>query len=539
MIHESDAPLIAAEVRARVLESRVGAATGGGQPLEQVLNETLFHEKRRLARAHDNDARAFYQDIALRLARATDGELQRMLSSVVSRYIAEIEGHFNPRIYKLATSALPLGTGALLNAMSARRLFVNGTVPSFDNRLQIHGDTEQLHRLSERGTVLYVPTHSSNLDSIILGLGLHQLGLPPATYGAGLNLFENRIIGFFMHNLGAYTVDRLKTDPLYRDTLKAYATVVLEYGRHQLFFPGGTRNRSGAIERYLKKGLLGTALAAYRKGLQQGEDRRLYVVPVTVNYPLVLEASTLIEDYLQEAGRSRYIIMDDEFSQLERWAAYGRGLFALDMHIHLRFGAAFDPMGNDVSPSGDSLDPTGRVIDPSGYLREGGAFGEITEDPERDAEYTRMLARRVVGAYMENNVACSTHVVAYAVFHALWEQIQPRDVYRFLRALGVGEGAELRVEELLPTLETLLWQLRGMAKERRIQLGPLVDEGSAETVLLRTQRSLASYHARPVLEREGDVLRVGDPNLLFYYRNRLEGYGLLGEAELLSTKKEA
>lgn len=540
MIHESDAPRIAAEVRARVLDERAVAAARGGQPLEQVLNETLFHEKRRLARANDrDDARAFYQDIAVRLARASDGELQRMLSSVVSRYIAEIEGHFNPRIYKLATRALPLGTGALLNAMSARRLFVNGTIPSFDNRLQVHGDTDLLHRLTERGTVLYVPTHSSNLDSIILGLGLYQRGLPPATYGAGLNLFENRIIGFFMQNLGAYTVDRLKTDPLYRDTLKAYATVVLEYGRPQLFFPGGTRNRSGAVERYLKKGLLGTALAAYRHGLQRGEDRRLYVVPVTVNYPLVLEASTLIDDYLQEAGRSRYIIMDDEFSQLERWAAYGRGLFALDMHIHLRFGAAFDPMGNDVSPSGDSLDPNGRVIDPSGYLREGGPFGEITEDPARDAEYTRMLARRVVDAYMENNIACSTHVVAYAVFHALWQQLQPRDVYRFLRALGAGDGAELHVDALLPTLETLLWQLRGMAKEGRIQLGPFVDEGSAETVLLRTQRSLASYHAHPVLEREGDLLRVGDPNLLFYYRNRLEGYGLLGAADLLSMKKEA
>ena len=39
---------------------------------------------------------------------------------------------------------------------------------------------------------------------------LFRLGLPPYTYGAGLNLFSNKMIGFFMHNLGAYKVDRRK-----------------------------------------------------------------------------------------------------------------------------------------------------------------------------------------------------------------------------------------------------------------------------------------------------------------------------------------
>ena len=54
-----------------------------------------------------------------------------------------------------------------------------------------------------------------------------------------------------MHNLGAYTVDRRKRDPLYKRVLKEYATMTLELGYDYLFFPGGSRSRSGAIELYL------------------------------------------------------------------------------------------------------------------------------------------------------------------------------------------------------------------------------------------------------------------------------------------------
>ena len=39
--------------------------------------------------------------------------------------------------------------------------------------------------------------------------------------------------------------------------------------------------------------------------------------------------------------------------------------------------------------------------------------------------------------------------------------------------------------------------------------------------LQRTLRALGSYHRHPVLERQGDVVRIGDVALLYYYQNRL------------------
>jgi glycerol-3-phosphate O-acyltransferase len=86
--------------------------------------------------------------------------------------------------------------------------------------LKVQGDVELLRRLQNEGSLVFVPTHSSNLDSIVLAQALEISGLPPVVYGAGKNLFTNPIISFFMHNLGAYRVDRRIRVGLYKDILK-------------------------------------------------------------------------------------------------------------------------------------------------------------------------------------------------------------------------------------------------------------------------------------------------------------------------------
>jgi glycerol-3-phosphate O-acyltransferase len=48
--------------------------------------------------------------------------------------------------------------------------------------------------------------------------------------------------------------------------------------------------------------------------------------------------------------------------------------------------------------------------------------------------------------------------------------------------------------------------------------------------------TFATYHPKPALERRGERLHVGDATLLFYYRNRLEGYGLLDAPALLPSE---
>ena len=76
-----------------------------------------------------------------------------------------------------------------------------------------------------------------------------------------------------------------------------------------------------------------------------------------------------------EEGQARYIIEDDEFSQIDRWVAFFRKVVGMRGACIIRFGEPIDPFGNRVDARGRSLTPTDRVIDPGGYVRAAGKAG--------------------------------------------------------------------------------------------------------------------------------------------------------------------
>ncbi|MBU0549979.1 1-acyl-sn-glycerol-3-phosphate acyltransferase [Myxococcota bacterium] len=511
------------EVIGRVFNQISAASEGGGAPISEVINETLYHERERLRqRPSYGDLEAdgaFYGQISKALPKASETARQDLLRRLLTRYFDEIAGHFNPRIFKATTRAIPVALSGLLNGLSPKRLITRpGEIPRIDQQLQIEGDVGHIARLHARGVVVYAPTHSSNLDSIIMGYALHASGLPPVSYGAGLNLFSNPLMGFFMSHLGAYTVDRLKTAPLYKAVLKGYATISMELGYDNLFFPGGTRSRSGVVEGQLKRGLLGATLRAYHNQLKAGSARpQVYVVPCTLNYPLVLEAATLIDDHLRRAAKARYIIVDDEFSRLRRWWDFSKGLFELDQRIRVVFGAPLDVFGDPINADGEALDPRGRIIDPARYLYRDGA---LVEDPARDAEYTRVLGERILSAWQRDTVILANHVAAFALFERLRAMQPQKDLYRFLRELS--PALSLPIQEVEVAIDGLVERLKG----RDVRLEPIVASGDGAAILRAALASLSTYHTRAVIARRGVRLHVNDANLLFYYRNRLDRYGL-------------
>ncbi|MEO8798371.1 MAG: 1-acyl-sn-glycerol-3-phosphate acyltransferase, partial [Polyangiaceae bacterium] len=359
--------------------------------------------------------------------------------------------------------------------------------------------------------------HVSNLDSVILGYAIYRLGLPPFAYGAGLNLFSNATIGFFMRNLGAYTVDRNKTDPLYKETLKEYACELLEHGQHSLFFPGGTRSRSGAVESRLKKGLLGSAPRAFRRALERGSARpKIFIVPCTLTYPLVLEASTLVGDFLRAEGGAHYIDVHDESDRPRQWAEFIRGLLALDLRIHVHVGGALDPIGNTVDAEGESMDPRGRRIDASRYFL---ADGQLVEDDARDAEYTRLLESRLIDSYRHDTVALPSSVLARAVFDRLRRTQRQPDLFRFLRGLEIDPWVP--ADEVERDVALLQAEMVELSRSKEIRVAPELLRARPESLIASALATFATYHAVPVIERQGARLRVGDPNLLYYYASRL------------------
>ncbi len=258
----ADRERLLAEVERRVVARKVAQASAGGDAsLEYVLNDVAYCEIRRLESGGKTSAIERWRDLSRRLLAMNEDDKQDELRRLVRYYGHDIVGNFAPRVYRFATRVAPSLLGFVFSPTGSLREGVQA-LGNLDARIHADGELAVARACAERGTIIVTPTHSSNMDSLAIGLGLLRAGLPPTTYGAGKNLFSNPFISYFMRNLGAYRVDRRLKFELYKDVLKEYSTVLLEHGYHSLFFPGGTRCRSNIIEKNLKLGLLGTTVTA-------------------------------------------------------------------------------------------------------------------------------------------------------------------------------------------------------------------------------------------------------------------------------------
>ncbi|HEY0189584.1 MAG TPA: 1-acyl-sn-glycerol-3-phosphate acyltransferase [Kofleriaceae bacterium] len=511
----ADRERLLAEVERRVLDHKLAqAGKGGDASLEYVLNDVAYCEIRRLEAGGKPGASDRWRELSRRLLAMSDAEKLDELRELVRYYGRDIVGNFDPRVYKFATGIGPSLLGFIFSPKNSLKQGVEA-IASLDARIHADGELAVARACAERGTIVVTPTHSSNMDSPAIGLALLRAGLPPTTYGAGKNLFTNPFISYFMRNLGAYRVDRRLRFELYKDVLKEYSTVLLEHGYHSLFFPGGTRNRSNAVEKNLKLGLLGTTVTAYKNSVRQGAaGKRVYIVPATINYRLVLEAETLIDDYLAETGKNRYIITDDEFSRVGRLLEFFRKIVVHEGSVIVRFGRPLDPFGNDVTDDGDSIDRAGRIVDPASFVR--GADGEVTDDDQRDAEYTRALGRRLAAAYPTLTVFHPTHLAARALYDAIAAAAGTRDIYRLMRLAPSQLAIDFNA-----ALEQLI-RLRARIAEHPVWGAehPRTISHAAGAIIDDAVRGLSTYHARPIVTRRDQLLQVDDVKLLYYYQNR-------------------
>ncbi len=514
---------LVAEVVRRLL-TRHG---GDDEPLEGILSDAAYHEVQRLEAQRDEEAGARlpgWREVVRRLGGMSYERKHQTLEEIVRRMAYDVAGNFDPRVYRFAAKVVPSVLAGVMQPASV--LPGSGEPPDvrLERLVATEGDTERLRELSKIATLLFVPTHSSNMDSLAVAWVLHREGLPPAVYGAGKNLFTNPIISFFMHNLGAYRVDRRIRAQLYKDVLKTYSTVLIERGYHSLFFPGGTRSRSGEVEQHLKLGLAGTGVEAFARNAVRGNPRPVLFVPVTINYTLVLEAETLISDFLHEQGRARYIIDDDEFSRLDRWVTFFHRLRGQEGACIIRFGAPIDPFGNPVDDEGRSLSPAGEPIDPVTYLWR---QGTPTVDPARDHAYTESLGHEIADAYLRETVIMPTQAVAHALYRRLVAATLRLDPFARLRRKGELAVPRRELAAEVGALRDALVELEG---EDRVRVSPWLRRADPQAVIDQVLAVWSGYHLRPVASErpggDGGSVVAEDPRLLLFYGNRLRPYAL-------------
>jgi len=454
----------------------------------------------------------------------TGAKEDEILERIVSRYANEIAGNFKPNSYRVTREVIKFFFQRLLNGARVKKFgaFFRNQYTLRD-KIQIVGKVGMLRKLAKQGTVVMVPTHFSNLDSILIGWVIHSCGLPAFIYGAGLNLFNIKIFAYFMNSLGAYKVDRRKKNLPYLETLKMYSNIAIQKGAHSLFFPGGTRSRSGLIEKQLKLGLLSTAIEAQRNLYlenQHEEVRKIFIVPVTLNYNFVLEAPDLIEDYLHVKGKDKYFPEQDKYGswQLIRFLFK---FFTKGSNISVSIGPGLDVLGNFVNEDGQSVDSHGRIIDTKDYFISN---SNITTDKQREDEYTRMLSNRIVKEYHRINRVFASHIAAFVAFE-MWQKKFPKlDLFSLLRL--PEEDLEIEYAEFRETFKRVRKKIYELKDEGKVYHATHL-KGKADKVIKLGIENVGIFHLnRPLLlNKKGNII-TKDLTVLYYYHNRLVGYDL-------------
>lgn len=506
---------------------------------KQLLDEleaTVYREQQRMKRnrwrVDPIDEPQFWAKVKeelVALTNKTSEEAQikadELLYRIVLRYSDEIAGNFKPSSYKFTRELIKFWFGRLLNGARVKKfgaIFRNQY--TLRDKIHIVGKVKQLRKLAKEGTIVMVPTHFSNLDSILIGWVIHSLGLPAFIYGAGLNLFNIKIFAYFMNSLGAFKVDRRKKNLPYLETLKTYSTLAIQKGAHSLFFPGGTRSRSGALEKQLKLGLLSSTIEAQRNAYLDNptsEDvRKIFIVPVTLNYHFVLEAPDLIDDYLSVKGQDKYLPEQDKYGSWQLLQFLFK-FFTKGSNISVSIGKCLDVLGNYVDEDGNSLDSHGRVINTRDYFITN---QEVSIDKQREDQYTRMLSQKIVSEYHRINRVFGSHLVAFVAFE-MWQRQHPKlDLFELLRL--PEEDLVIPYEEFITVCKRVRKQIYQLKEEGKVNHATHL-KGKIDLVVRHGMENVGIFHLkRPLLfNKEGNII-TQDLNLLYYYHNRLVGYDL-------------
>ena len=505
--------------------------------LHSELKSVLYQEKNRLTKepwkSDTPEERIFWSEIKRQILLSDKIEDEKkkfktdkkILQSILDFYANEIVANFDIKKYSIARRVLPFLFSRLMNASPGNKFrFLFNSKKTIYDKFNISGPIDHIRNLAKKGTVIIVPTHFSNIDSPTIGLVIDIIGLPAMTYGAGINLFTIGILSRWLNDLGAYKLDRRRKNKPYLELLKNYSTVAITRGAHSLFFPGGTRSRSGQIEKKLKLGLLGTALEAQRQNLlsfQEDTAKKIYVVPVVLNYHFVIEAASLIDQHLSYEGKEQFIAERNDFSTSYKLLKLIFKVITANPGMTISFGNPMDVVGNEVNFEGNSINNIGQAVSIKDYFTRNGV---MTDDKQRDQVYTSILGDKIVKQFLTANTVLSSHLVSFVAFEMIQKEFKNLDLYQLLR-VPVDE-IEIDFEEFKVEFNIIKEKIIDLFAEGKLRLHDRI-KGDNEDTINHGLKNLGVYHpSMPLVKNTNGNIITQDMKVLYFYHNRLLGYGL-------------
>jgi len=191
----------------------------------------------------------------------------------------------------------------------------------------LHYERSQLDSvaaLAQRHPVVFLPSHKSNLDHLVLQYALHENGLPPNHTAGGINM-NFFPVGPLVRRSGVFFIRRsFKDDPIYKTVLHQYIDYLIEKRFPLEWYVEGGRSRSGKLlpPRF---GLLSYVVDAYRTG--KSED--VFLIPVSIAYDQIQDVGDYVAE--QRGAKKR----KESFSWFVRVLQQLRRRYG---EIYIRFG---------------------------------------------------------------------------------------------------------------------------------------------------------------------------------------------------------
>lgn len=150
---------------------------------------------------------------------------------------------------------------------------------------------DRLRAIAPHYGVIYMPSHRSHLDYLLISHMLYDQSLVPPHIAAGINL-NFWPVGGILRKGGAFYLRRsFGGNKLYTAVFRSYVELLLRRGYPVEFFPEGGRSRTGRLLSP-KTGMLAMALHSYVRH----PDKPLLVVPVYVGYDKVPEGGSYVKE---------------------------------------------------------------------------------------------------------------------------------------------------------------------------------------------------------------------------------------------------
>jgi len=240
-----------------------------------------------------------------------------------------------------------------------------------------------------------------------------------------------------------------------------------------------------------------------------------------MSYHFVLEAKSLVDQYLRSTGKEKYTRSRDNSKSSGKLFKFLWSIITKESDIVLSFGQPMDVFGHSVDIDGRSLDKHGNEIDITGYFK---LDGKIKTVAQREKVYTKLLGEKIVDSYKENNVVLSSHLVAFAAFRILIASNTELNIYDVLNV----HAANFEIEEGLldKVIKKMLTLLKRLEQQGKVKLSETLSLSRHE-VINDGIMNLGLYHPQKVLKKNKKDNYVSENfRLLYFYHNRLDSYGL-------------